>query len=70
MMLLVPEPAAGRLWVKLLSVPHAWLYAGILLFAAMGNAGANPSDGRAADARRVRHRRLPDVAAGTIRSRR
>ena len=31
------------LWVKLLTVPKPWLYAGILLFATLGTIGANPS---------------------------
>jgi len=31
------------LWVKLLTIPKPWLYAGILLFATLGTLGANPS---------------------------
>ena len=31
------------LWVKLLSIPKPWLYAGILSFATLGTIGANPS---------------------------
>ncbi|PII37970.1 tripartite tricarboxylate transporter TctA [Sinorhizobium meliloti CCBAU 01290] len=31
------------LWVKLLTIPKPWLYAGILLFATLGTIGANPS---------------------------
>jgi putative tricarboxylic transport membrane protein len=31
------------LWVRLLAVPLPWLYAGILVFAAMGTIAANPS---------------------------
>ena len=43
MMLLVLNLPLVGLWVKLLSVPQPWLYAGILLFAAMGTLAANPS---------------------------
>jgi putative tricarboxylic transport membrane protein len=31
------------LWVKLLTIPRHWLYAGILLFATLGTIGMNPS---------------------------
>ncbi|HBU16136.1 MAG TPA: tripartite tricarboxylate transporter TctA, partial [Gemmobacter sp.] len=31
------------LWVRLLTIPRPWLYAGILLFATLGTIGANPS---------------------------
>jgi putative tricarboxylic transport membrane protein len=31
------------LWVKLLTIPKPWLYAGILVFATLGTIGANPS---------------------------
>ena len=31
------------LWVRLLTIPKPWLYAGILLFATLGTIGANPS---------------------------
>jgi putative tricarboxylic transport membrane protein len=31
------------LWVRLLAIPQPWLYAGILVFAAMGTIAANPS---------------------------
>ncbi len=42
MLLVLNLPLVG-LWVKLLAVPQAWLYAGILLFAALGTLAANPS---------------------------
>jgi putative tricarboxylic transport membrane protein len=32
-----------RLWVKLLTIPRPWLYAGILVFATLGTIGINPS---------------------------
>jgi len=31
------------LWVRLLAIPQPWLYAGILVFAAMGTIAAKPS---------------------------
>ena len=43
LMLLVLNLPMIRLWVKLLTVPKPWLYAGILLFATLGTIGANPS---------------------------
>ncbi|SMO35774.1 tripartite tricarboxylate transporter permease [Paracoccus laeviglucosivorans] len=42
MLLILNLPLIG-LWVKLLTVPKPWLYAGILLFATLGTIGANPS---------------------------
>ena len=42
MLLVLNLPLVG-LWVKLLEVPQPWLYAGILVFAAMGTLAANPS---------------------------
>jgi len=42
-MLLVLNLPLIRLWVKLLSIPRHWLYAGILLFATLGTIGVNPS---------------------------
>jgi putative tricarboxylic transport membrane protein len=42
MLLVLNLPLVG-LWVKLLAIPQAWLYAGILVFAAMGTLAANPS---------------------------
>jgi putative tricarboxylic transport membrane protein len=42
MLLVLNMPLVG-LWVRLLSVPQPWLYAGILVFAAMGTLAANPS---------------------------
>lgn len=42
-MLLVLNLPMIRLWVKLLTIPRPWLYAGILMFATLGTVGANPS---------------------------
>ena len=42
MLLVLNLPLVG-LWVKLLAIPQPWLYAGILVFAAMGTLAANPS---------------------------
>jgi putative tricarboxylic transport membrane protein len=42
MLLVLNLPLVG-LWVKLLTVPQPYLYAGILVFAAMGTLAANPS---------------------------
>jgi putative tricarboxylic transport membrane protein len=42
MLLILNLPLIG-LWVKLLTIPKPWLYAGILLFATLGTIGANPS---------------------------
>jgi putative tricarboxylic transport membrane protein len=42
MLIVLNLPLIG-LWVKLLTVPKPWLYAGILLFATLGTIGANPS---------------------------
>lgn len=42
MLLVLNLPLVG-LWVKLLEIPQPWLYAGILVFAAMGTLAANPS---------------------------
>ncbi|OQM74818.1 tripartite tricarboxylate transporter permease [Manganibacter manganicus] len=42
MLLVLNLPLIG-LWVRLLSVPKPWLYAGILVFATLGTIGANPS---------------------------
>jgi putative tricarboxylic transport membrane protein len=42
-MLLVLNLPLIRLWVKLLTIPRPWLYAGILLFATLGTIGMNPS---------------------------
>lgn len=42
MLLVLNLPLVG-LWVKLLTIPRPWLYAGILLFATLGTIGANPS---------------------------
>lgn len=42
MLLVLNLPLVG-LWIKLLEIPQAWLYAGILVFASMGTLAANPS---------------------------
>lgn len=42
MLLVLNLPLVG-LWVRLLSIPKPWLYAGILTFATLGTIGANPS---------------------------
>lgn len=42
MLLVLNLPLVG-LWVKLLTIPTPWLYAGIMVFAAMGTIAANPS---------------------------
>lgn len=42
-MLLVLNLPLIRLWVKLLTIPRPWLFAGILLFATLGTIGLNPS---------------------------
>ncbi|MBP0625076.1 tripartite tricarboxylate transporter permease, partial [Cupriavidus consociatus] len=42
MLLVLNLPLIG-IWVRLLKLPQPWLYAGILVFAAMGTLAANPS---------------------------
>ncbi|MGP3698602.1 tripartite tricarboxylate transporter permease [Rhodobacter sp. NSM] len=42
MLLVLNLPLIG-LWVRLLTIPRPWLYAGILLFATLGTIGVNPS---------------------------
>ena len=42
MLLVLNLPLVG-LWVRVLSIPRPWLYAGILVFATLGTLGANPS---------------------------
>ncbi|WP_181703559.1 tripartite tricarboxylate transporter permease [Chthonobacter albigriseus] len=42
MLLILNLPLVG-LWVRLLAIPRAWLYAGILTFSTLGTIGANPS---------------------------
>jgi putative tricarboxylic transport membrane protein len=42
MLIVLNLPLVG-LWVRLLSIPKPWLYAGILTFATLGTIGANPS---------------------------
>jgi putative tricarboxylic transport membrane protein len=42
MLLVLNLPLIG-LWVRLLAIPQPWLYAGILVFAAMGTVAAKPS---------------------------
>ncbi len=42
MLVVLNLPLIG-LWVRLLTIPTHWLYAGILMFATLGTIGANPS---------------------------
>jgi putative tricarboxylic transport membrane protein len=42
MLLVLNLPLIG-MWIKLLTIPRPWLYAGILMFATLGTLGANPS---------------------------
>ncbi len=42
MLVVLNLPLIG-LWVRLLTIPKHWLYAGILVFATLGTIGANPS---------------------------
>jgi putative tricarboxylic transport membrane protein len=42
MLVVLNLPLVG-LWVRLLAIPQPWLYAGILVFAAMGTVAAKPS---------------------------
>ncbi|WP_026358443.1 tripartite tricarboxylate transporter permease [Aureimonas ureilytica] len=42
MLVVLNLPLIG-LWVRLLTIPRPWLYAGILVFATLGCIGANPS---------------------------
>ena len=42
MLLVINLPLVG-LWVRLLAIPQPWLYAGILVFAAMGTIAVKPS---------------------------
>jgi putative tricarboxylic transport membrane protein len=42
MLLVLNLPLVG-VWVRLLSIPTPWLYAGILVFATMGTIAAKPS---------------------------
>ncbi len=42
MLIVLNLPMIG-LWVRLLTIPRHWLYAGILSFATLGTIGANPS---------------------------
>ncbi len=42
MLVVLNLPLIG-LWIRLLTVPRHWLYAGILLFATLGTIGVNPS---------------------------
>ena len=42
MLIVLNLPLIG-LWVRLLTIPKPWLYAGILVFATLGTIGANPS---------------------------
>ena len=42
MLVVLNLPLIG-LWVRLLTIPRPWLYAGILMFATLGTIGVNPS---------------------------
>ena len=42
MLIVLNLPLIG-LWIRLLTIPKPWLYAGILLFATLGTIGVNPS---------------------------
>ncbi len=42
MLVVLNLPLIG-LWIRLLSIPKPWLYAGIMLFATLGTIGVNPS---------------------------
>ncbi|WP_207460336.1 tripartite tricarboxylate transporter permease [Azospirillum sp. SYSU D00513] len=42
MLLVLNLPLVG-LWVRMLAIPQPWLYAGILVFSAMGTVATNPS---------------------------
>lgn len=42
MLVVLNLPLIG-LWIRLLSIPRPWLYAGILVFATLGTIGVNPS---------------------------
>ena len=42
MLVVLNLPLIG-LWIRLLSIPKPWLYAGILVFATLGTIGVNPS---------------------------
>jgi putative tricarboxylic transport membrane protein len=42
MLVVLNLPLIG-LWIRLLTIPRPWLYAGILLFATLGTIGVNPS---------------------------
>ena len=53
MLLVLNLPLVG-LWVRLLSIPQHWLYAGILVFATMGTIAAKPSVVELIDAGGVR----------------
>ena len=59
MLVILNLPLVG-LWVRLLAIPHPWLYAGILVFATIGTIGARCSVERD-HARGVRPHRLRDA---------
>ncbi len=61
MLLVLNLPLVG-LWVKLLTIPQAWLYAGILVFATMGTIAAKPSVVELTMLDLLRRARLPDAA--------
>lgn len=43
MLLILNLPLVG-MWVRLLTIPRPWLYAGIVVFATLGTIGTNPSE--------------------------
>jgi putative tricarboxylic transport membrane protein len=57
MLVVLNLPLIG-LWVRLLTIPRPWLYAGILLFATLGTIGVNSLFGRTRDAAGFRPARL------------
>ena len=69
MLLVLNLPLIG-LWVKLLSIPRPWLYAGILLFATLGTIGVNPSPVELAMLLIFRRHGLSGCGFTAIRSRR
>jgi putative tricarboxylic transport membrane protein len=57
MLLVLNLPLIG-LWVRLLTIPRPWLYAGILVFATLGTIGGEPLARRTRPAARLRHNGL------------
>jgi putative tricarboxylic transport membrane protein len=68
MLIILNLPLVG-LWVRLLAIPRAYLYAGILLFATLGTLGANPRSSSSAYCSPSASSAMC-CAASTIRSRR